>query len=330
MEILEFTADDSDTIEAVVELLNAAAKVDSPFSHPMTVSGYAGMIRFGWDGEPPRTFAARESGALVGLVEIHTSEWDNTNLAWVGFVVHPDLRRLGRGSRLLEFAKEETLAMGRTSVGFDGWDIDATNGFAKTHGLPRKGSAINRRQILALVERQAVETMYDEAATAASSYELLRIAGHTPEDMLDAVAEMTAAINDAPTDDLDIEDEVFPKERIIGYEGAVEARGHRMYRVVARHRESGELAGHTVVAVELERPTIGHQHDTSVARAHRGHRLGLLLKADMLRWLGESEPQLETIETWNAESNDHMIEVNEKLGYQVLGRELQFQINVSG
>ena len=45
----------------------------------------------------------------------------------------------------------------------------------------------------------------------------------------------------------------------------------------------------------------------------------------MLRWLAEIEPQLETLDTWNAESNDHMIGVNERLGYRVMGRELQFQ-----
>jgi hypothetical protein len=101
--------------------------------------------------------------------------------------------------------------------------------------------------------------------------------------------------------------------------------GDRLLRLVARHRVSGELAGHTVVCVEGQRPAVAHQHDTAVARAHRGHRLGMLLKAGMVLWLAESEPQVQTVDTWNAESNDHMIAVNEALGYRVMGRELQFQ-----
>ena len=40
----------------------------------------------------------------------------------------------------------------------------------------------------------------------------------------------------------------------------------------------------------------------------------------MMRWLAEQEPQIEAIDTWNAESNDHMIAVNERLGYRVVGR----------
>jgi hypothetical protein len=45
----------------------------------------------------------------------------------------------------------------------------------------------------------------------------------------------------------------------------------------------------------------------------------------MLRWLREAQPQLATIDTWNAESNDHMIGVNEAVGYRVMGRALAFQ-----
>ena len=45
----------------------------------------------------------------------------------------------------------------------------------------------------------------------------------------------------------------------------------------------------------------------------------------MLQWLAEAEPRLETVDTWNTESNDHMIAVNQQLGYRVLGRGLQFQ-----
>jgi len=59
------------------------------------------------------------------------------------------------------------------------------------------------------------------------------------------------------------------------------------------------------------------QADTAVARHHRGHRLGLLLKIDMLRWMAEAEPQLTIIETWNNVDNRFMIDVNEALGYRL-------------
>jgi RimJ/RimL family protein N-acetyltransferase len=136
---------------------------------------------------------------------------------------------------------------------------------------------------------------------------------------------LTEAINDAPVDDLEWDDEVYSPDRIRAYERAQCASGFRFRRIVARHRRSGELAGHTVLVVDGDRPAYAEQHDTSVVRGHRGHRLGLLLKAEMLLWLAEVEPQLERIYTGNAESNRPMIAVNDRLGFRPVGRIAEFQ-----
>jgi GNAT superfamily N-acetyltransferase len=325
MQIAEYTAEDRDTVEDVVEINNAFARVEAPWSHPSTASIWIAMTLHGWDGEAPRRFVARERGRVVGHGSFWASEWDNTDLAWLDVVVHPDHRRRGVGRALLTHLLDLAREAGRTKVGIDGWDTPSTAAFALAHGFGKKSQAVNRRQYLAEVDRALVAKLDAEAADASRDYELLRITGPVPEDILGDVAVMTAAINDAPLDELDLEDEVFPPERIRAYENATIARGERLHRLLVRHRTSGELAGHTIVAVEQERPTIGHQHDTSVVREHRGHRLGLRLKAGMLTWLADIEPQLESIDTWNAESNDHMIGVNERLGYRVLGRALQFQ-----
>ena len=101
---------------------------------------------------------------------------------------------------------------------------------------------------------------------------------------MDVYVEAVSAINDAPLDDLEIEDEVFDADRVRQYEQGQLMGGRRLYRVLARHRDTGVVAGHTVVVVDADRPRFAGQHDTTVVRAHRGHRLGLLLKADMMRW----------------------------------------------
>ena len=226
---------------------------------------------------------------------------------------------------MLEALVEEIRASGRTSIGIDGWDSESTRGFAARHGLEPKSSAIQRRQWLADLDWAEIERLHKEAAAAASAYDVVRCTGRTPDDELDALAVMAGSINDAPTDDLDIEDEVFSAERMRAYEDAQLQRGRSLFRTMARYRESGELAGHSVVVVDGERPELGEQHDTSVVAAHRGHKLGLLLKTDMNLWLREVQPQLVEISTWNAESNDFMIGVNEAIGYRVMGRELEFQ-----
>ncbi len=76
----------------------------------------------------------------------------------------------------------------------------------------------------------------------------------------------------------------------------------------------------TAVSVDPDIPEWGRQWATTVTRPHRGHRLGLLVKTEMVSWLAAAEPRLERIATWNAVSNQYMIGINEALGYEIAGR----------
>ncbi len=117
--------------------------------------------------------------------------------------------------------------------------------------------------------------------------------------------------------DLHFEATVFDRQRLRDFETASAAKDERLYRVVARRTVDGVAGGHTVISVQPRLPTHGVQYDTAVARDHRGRRLGLAVKTDMMRWLAEAEPQLEQIETWNNTDNTFMISVNEALGYRL-------------
>jgi GNAT superfamily N-acetyltransferase len=328
MDLIQFGPDDATELRDCVAVFNAVAKHDAPWQHPITEVAMAAQLRYGWDLEPRTAFLAVAEGDVVGCASYSISERDNLHLAWLSIEVHPDHRRRGHGSAIHDAMVEKARELGRTSVGIAGWDLDPARGFAERHGFTLGSVSVNRRQLLAEIDWSDIERLRTQALERAGDYELVRRTERTPDDELEALAEMTAAINDAPTDDLDIEDEVFSADRIRAYETAQLARGGAFHRIYARHRETGELAGQTVVAVESDQPQIGDQHDTSVVRAHRGHRLGLLLKAEMMLWLRETQPQLESVDTWNAESNDFMIGVNELLGYRIMGRELAFQKTV--
>lgn len=328
MDLNEFGPDDEAAIRAFVELRNAAAAVDSPWRHPETLYRREMKMRHGWDGEVGRHFLAYAGGEPVGALVVNTSEWDNHDLAWLDLDIHPDHRRRGHGTALLEAAYEVSRSMGRTLIGLDGWEGERTNGFAKAVGMVEKSRAVNRRQHLAELPDGLVREVSDEAAKSAVDYELVRIGARSPDELLAPLARLTEAINDSPLDDLELEDEVYTADRVRAFEDAQGASGMRLYRLLARHRDTGELAGHTVVAVDGERPEMAEQEDTAVARHHRGHRLGALLKAEVVLWLADAEPQLQSIDTWNAASNHHMVRINEQLGYRVMGRALEFQRRV--
>jgi hypothetical protein len=79
------------------------------------------------------------------------------------------------------------------------------------------------------------------------------------------------------------------------------------------------MAAITQILVHPETPEWANQAFTAVTRAHRGHRLGLLVKVAMAEMLLAAEPGVRWVETWNAASNRYMIAVNEMLGYEVSG-----------
>lgn len=323
MDLIEIGLEDSARIADYASVHSAADAADAPWSQPFSAYRLEMWMRHGWDGEPSRWFVAYDGGRAVGTGNLNTSNYDNLELAWLGIEVHPELRRRGLGKLILEELVRLARDMGRPLIGLDGWESEAGDGFARKAGFELKQYDVARRQVPAQAPDAA--RLYAEAAAHAGDYELERIVGYSPDDLLAELAEATSAINDAPIDDLEYEDEVFDAGRVKAYETAHIEAGRRLYRLLARHRATGEIAGLTVVAVDADMPEWGSQHDTSVVRAHRGHRLGMLLKSAMLLWLAETEPQLKAIDTYNAESNDHMIGVNEALGYQVLSRVANYQ-----
>lgn len=329
MELREVDPADEAAVAAYVAIGNAVRAVDSPWSHPLTERGLALELVHGWDGEPDRAFLVNADGLDVGTASLGASEWDNLELAWLGVGIHPDHRRRGHATAAYGLLHDECRRIGRPLVGTDHWDAPGPRAFAATIGYEERAWSVQRRQHLDELPDGFLEEAYAEAAPHAHDYELVRIAGRSDDALREQLVAVAESINDAPMDDLELEDEVFPVERLAAFEDARIGSGHRLYRVVARHRDTGELAGHTVVTVEEERPWIGTQEDTSVVRAHRGHRLGLLLKADLARWLVDVEPQLRTVDTWNAASNPHMVGVNERLGYRVMGKGIELQQRLS-
>jgi hypothetical protein len=102
----------------------------------------------------------------------------------------------------------------------------------------------------------------------------MRIQGARPEELLDAYVDAVTVINDARSTTSTWTTRFNDAGRICQYERCQELSGYRLYRVLALHRASGAIAGHTVVAVRSDRPQLGDQHDTTAVGAHRGTASG--------------------------------------------------------
>jgi GNAT superfamily N-acetyltransferase len=324
MDIRPLDPHDDGAVAAAADLITETEAVEAPWQHPTTPARLQGVLLYGFDLETPTPFLGYDGERAVAFGALHLSEWDNRDLGWTEVFVHPSYRGRGYGAAMITHVEKVGSEAGRHSFGTDAWEGSPGVAFAERHGYEKRSAQILRRQHLDELDRAALEAMHREASEHARDYELLRFPA-VPEELLPPFAELAGSINDAPLDDLDIEDEVYVPQRVRDYEESAHRRQMTLYRVLARHSATGGLAAHTAVVVDRHRPDLAFQHDTAVARTHRGHRLGVLVKAELLRWLLEAEPQVQTVDTWNAESNRHMIAVNEALGYRWTARELSFQ-----
>ena len=325
VEIHRLDYDDAAGVAALTELHEAIRLADAPYLHHEDAEMVGAYLRYNHDQEPSEHYLASVDGEVVGFGALYTSNWDNLDLAWLQGGVHPRHRTSGVGSALLEHVHARCLEIDRPSVGADAWDGTPGIPFLERHGYDKKSQAILRRQDLTSLAPGQVEGMHDLALERAGDYELLHFDGPLPEEIIEDYCRMAASINDAPLDDLELEDDNYDPRRMRLVEEAQQGRNRDHLRIAARHRGTGELGGHTELVVERWDPAVAYQFDTAVAPGHRGHRLGLLLKSAMVLWLRERNPEVRTVDTWNAESNGYMIEVNEQLGYRVVARELQFQ-----
>jgi GNAT superfamily N-acetyltransferase len=323
---LDPTDPDPRHLAGAAAVLEAARVIDCPHESPMTVTGLTARLRHGWDGHPAATAVATDTdGRISGVLGVDLPRWDNTHLGTVDVTVDPVARQRGLGRAMYEAGLARIVENGRRLVVSHSFDLPATVAFAKALGLNRVGEDAKRRLDVIDMDLGRLNPLHEEAVRRSAGYELVRIAGTTPDHLLADVAKMTEAINDAPIDGFDVEDEVYTPDRVSGFEHAQLAHQRRIYRLLARERATGALAGHTMIGVQSLRPGYGDQYDTSVLRSHRGHRLGLLLKIAMLKWLAEVEPQLRVLDTWNAVSNAHMVAVNDILGYRVVAYSIGWQ-----
>jgi RimJ/RimL family protein N-acetyltransferase len=319
MRIEPWDPTDETTALGCYEVHRAANQADEPIEPPMSAATFGLFLREGFGKTPGETWVASDAdGGIVGFYRMHLWDLENLDRASLGPVVHPAVRRRGFGRALLRHEAERAAANGRSVL--SGVVVTDTAGaaFAQALGAKLELDEVRRVQYLAKLEPTLVGSLRQQAERAAAGYSLVNWIGPVPEELLGPVANVMNAFADAPRGE-NVEPEDWDAERVRERENYwVQAGVLRGYGVAALHDATGEMAAYTAMAVDPEAPEWGYQQLTAVTRQHRGHRLGLLVKTAMLELLAEAEPELKFISTGNAAANEHMIAVNERLGYEVV------------
>jgi len=310
---------DTEKIHECFEVSLAAQRVDEPEGPWFTERPFGGWLTAGWSSDPREVWLAADRGSAAGWYRLELPSRENLDQAGLTLVVHPAERRRGLGLALLRHAAGRAAAHGRAVLNGGARRGSPGEAFARSVGAKPGLVEVQRALDIGRLETGKLGRLQGPAERAAAGYSLESWAGPIPEDFLEQVAMLYNAMNDAPRDP-EIAQVEWDAQRV--REGVNDLRPHyglRSYTVVARHADTGELAALSEIAVDPANPGWGFQMNTVVIRKHRGHRLGLLVKIAMMELLATTEPQLERITTWNAENNEHMIAINEAMGYAVFG-----------
>lgn len=255
--------------------------------------------------------AAVDGDTLTGAVAIEESLLEDLDTAYVWMLVGAAHRRRGVGARLLDATRERLRASGRRRV-----DSSVLVGSPAAAFADASGARITQIEVSNVLDVRAVDRAALRAfAQPRSPYLLASWINGCPDQLVDAFAAAHAAMDDAPHGDEKYDEAVWSAARIRDQEHKWASLGHTSLTTAAVHEPTGAVAGYTQLLL-TGRPTTAVQEDTGVVRTHRGHGLGLAVKSANLLALTEYSPAITTVVTWNAESNRHMLGVNDALGFR--------------
>ncbi|HVF18910.1 MAG TPA: GNAT family N-acetyltransferase [Mycobacteriales bacterium] len=283
-----------------------------------------------WANHVFRRWAARdESGRLVGWCEANWRVGPDNPRA-VGFTVEvlPDHRRRRVATALLRPAIEHARTNGRDLVTVEAVRNSDGAAFLTAHGFAEK--MVDRRSVLDLtsLDLDAVEKWGRPGDDVLASYELVQWRDACPEQLVEELALLRTAMNDAPREQLEWDDETWTPEMVRNSAAVSAARGDQAWTTCVRHLESGRLIALTDVVGPAAWDEWAFQEDTVVLADHRGHGLGRWIKAANVAYLLADRPSTKAIETWNAGSNRWMLAINDELGFVPATWWAEFQVDL--
>ncbi|REJ04919.1 GNAT family N-acetyltransferase [Microbacterium bovistercoris] len=278
-----------------------------------------------------RAYAALQDGAVVGSASLTLSLKDNLHSAGIGVNVPPQHRRQGVGTALLAHVEAEAIAAGRTTMRVDIlWPASApadgtgqpNREFARRHGYEIAIGDLQNRLELPVADG-VIDSLLAKTP-ASDGYDLHSWRGPVPEAFVAEWAALDAVLDtEAPTGDLDIEAASADVGDLRDDEALLARQNRTSFGTVAISPD-GAVAAYTQIVVSGDDGN-AYQWGTLVRREDRGHRLGMRVKLANLRMLQRESPRTPRIYTFNAESNEHMLAVNTRLGFIPTARLAELQ-----
>jgi GNAT superfamily N-acetyltransferase len=320
---------DEDGLAAFAAVLEASDKAMWPELSGYQLIDLRAFARFRGKSRRWELLAAREgagTGPVLGVGLMEFPMLENPHSTEIKVAVHPEHRRRGVGTAIVEKMGERAVADGRRAlntivdVPLGGGHDEGVRGFATAVGFESTLTG-NLRHLHVPLDDDRLAHLRQVVAEArdAADYRIHTFATPWPPEFLDDACTLFGVMStDEPAGDGERQAEQWDEERIREYEELLAARETQRLAAVAEHVPSGHLVAMTELLCADDAPYQSWQMITVVHPEHRGHRLGLAVKLANLDLLTERAPSVRFVETGNASVNTPMIGVNEMMGFEVV------------
>jgi GNAT superfamily N-acetyltransferase len=326
MEVRLIDPDDEDALSACAVVLEASDKEMWPDLHGFSLVDLRAFVRFRGRSRRWELLAAGEPGGpVLGVALMEFPMLENQHATDIIVAVHPDHRRRGVGTAIVEQLGERAAADGRRTMNTL---VDAPLGLEAEHASGPFARRVGFEQTLTgnkrLLRLPFDTARHDELrgvvanAPAAQDYRTMSFVTPWPDKYVDDQCTLFRVMStDEPAGDGEHQAEHWDAARLRENEALDAAREATVLAAVAEHVPSGKLVALTELSISEDSPGEAWQQLTVVHPDHRGHRLGLAVKLANLDLLADHAPEVRVVQTGNAAVNKPMIAVNEMMGFEV-------------
>jgi len=322
MEIRRLDPHDDAELARFHAIGDAAERFERPYAANWTLEELRIELTEDDPMERKDAVVALDGDEIVGAGIAFSATRDNLHLSWLMPWVEPGRRRRGIGAAVLAElvsicrADHRTDLVMETAYPFERREDHPYRRFAEKHGFHLANTEIRRVRTLP-VDDVDLDELVAEAASHHRGYRIETFEAPLPEGLLESLCEAHNRLAvDAPGGELTFEPEALTPELMRVHEETMRKQGRRRITTLAI-TGAGEVAGYNDLVVPPgDLPNVW-QWGTLVVGEHRGHRLGLAVKARGLQELQQRVgPERSRIITGNAEQNAHMVGINERLGFR--------------
>jgi RimJ/RimL family protein N-acetyltransferase len=252
-----------------------------------------------------RSWTAEVDGEVVGRAEAGVNWWGGEDAsAFAGVLVREAWQGRGLGTRLAELAEGHAASLGRPRILANFLEADDAVRFARARGYEQL-----RAETLSAVDPRGV----DVSALDRTSSEIAVVAA--PE----VPAEALWRIDVEASVDVPLSDPMgeMPFDEWLTFWDSPRTAKEGSFAVL----DEGRVVAATLISADFESGRAVNNF-TGTLRSHRGRGLATLAKLASINWAARNG--IVSITTTNDERNAGMLAINRKLGYEPVGRVVEY------